>query len=80
MNNLSDSIAAHLGDGGDIPEGGNAVEVGYIVMARIRVLHADGRVDTVYRPIVSSSIEPDSYLGLANMMLDKAKESARSWG
>jgi hypothetical protein len=76
---LGDAIADHLQREGEIPPGGQAVEISYIIMAKVRVLHDDGRIVPTYRPIVSRSIEPDSYEGLAARLMDEAVK-ARSWG
>jgi hypothetical protein len=77
---LRDAIQRRLETEGAVPTGGRVMEVDYIVMARARVLHDDSTGETVWRPVRSSRVEEDAYLGMAMRLLVDAQDKSRSWG
>lgn len=65
---------------GEVPAGGMVTEVDYILLARVRVLHADGTQDTVWPAYHSDRVDEAAHEGMAMKMLRKAQARSASWG
>jgi hypothetical protein len=77
MNDTADvgkAIREHLYAEGRVPNGGMVVEVDYIAVALVRVLHDDGSHEVYYNDIVSTRIEPHEQVGAADWMRARARQ------
>lgn len=68
------AIGDHLETDGLLPTGGVAVVVEHVTMARVTVLHDNGRVDVQYRALRSSTIDPAAHSEMARRMVTDAQQ------